>query len=177
MAKWLERQSFLDDLASLDKDLYKGLIALKNYPGDPEDLALNFTIAEDDFGATRSIDLVHDGSNISVNRANRNECGCRTPEQACMQTADHHDHSDIQLVCDYKLNRQISKQCFYFFSGLSEMIDPKCVPLPDGCLHDMSPSLTIRRAQGSACSISKSYRHCSAVPSHPSTWTTSIATR
>ena len=28
MAKWLGRQSYLDDLASLDKDLYKGLIGM-----------------------------------------------------------------------------------------------------------------------------------------------------
>ena len=45
MAKWLGRQSYLDDLASLDKDLYKGLIMLKNYP-NPEELALNFTVTE-----------------------------------------------------------------------------------------------------------------------------------
>jgi ubiquitin-protein ligase E3 C len=44
-AQWLGRQSFLDDLASLDPDLYQGLIFLKHYTGDPEDLALNFTAA------------------------------------------------------------------------------------------------------------------------------------
>jgi len=35
----------LDDLASLDPDLYKGLIFLKHYKGNPEDLSLNFTVA------------------------------------------------------------------------------------------------------------------------------------
>lgn len=47
LAKWLGKQSFLDDLASLDPDLYKGLIFLKHYQGNPEDLSLNFTIAVD----------------------------------------------------------------------------------------------------------------------------------
>jgi len=60
VAKWLGRQSYLDDLNSLDKDLYKGLISecdpseeqwelivvLKNYP-KPEELALNFTVTEE----------------------------------------------------------------------------------------------------------------------------------
>ena len=44
-AQWLGRQSFLDDLASLDPDLYNGLIFLKNYDGDFEALTLNFTVA------------------------------------------------------------------------------------------------------------------------------------
>jgi ubiquitin-protein ligase E3 C len=38
----------VEDLPSLDKDLYTGLMALKNYPGDVEsDFSLNFTITEE----------------------------------------------------------------------------------------------------------------------------------
>ena len=44
--QWLGRQSFLDDLASLDPEVYKGLIYLKHYTGNPEDLSLNFTIVD-----------------------------------------------------------------------------------------------------------------------------------
>ncbi len=43
----LGKQSFLDDLASLDPVLYQGLIFLKHYPGNPEDLSLNFTIVDE----------------------------------------------------------------------------------------------------------------------------------
>lgn len=43
--QWLGKQSFLDDLASLDPELYNGLIFLKNYTGNPEDLSLNFAVA------------------------------------------------------------------------------------------------------------------------------------
>jgi hypothetical protein len=43
----LEKSNFLDDLASLDPDLYNGLIQLKNYTGDVEkDLSLTFAIDE-----------------------------------------------------------------------------------------------------------------------------------
>jgi ubiquitin-protein ligase E3 C len=43
--QWLGKESFLDDLESLDSDLYQGLLFLKHYAGDPEDLSLDFTIA------------------------------------------------------------------------------------------------------------------------------------
>lgn len=38
----------VDDLASLDPELYNGLMFLKNYTGDVEaDLSLNFSITDD----------------------------------------------------------------------------------------------------------------------------------
>jgi ubiquitin-protein ligase E3 C len=47
LAKWLGKQSYLDDLASLDPELYNGLIFLKHYDKNFEELSLNFTISED----------------------------------------------------------------------------------------------------------------------------------
>ncbi|KAH7101855.1 HECT-domain-containing protein [Auriculariales sp. MPI-PUGE-AT-0066] len=105
LAKWLSKQSFLDDLASLDQELYKGLIYLKHYQGNPEDLALNFTINEDDLGVTRTINLIPNGENIPVTRENKLQY--------------------IHLVCHHRLSRQIQKQSRAFFEGLSEIIDPK----------------------------------------------------
>ncbi|KAF9522169.1 HECT-domain-containing protein [Crepidotus variabilis] len=105
LSKWLGRQSFLDDLSSLDPELYNGLIFLKHYAGNPEDLSLNFTVAVDEFGVTKSIDLIPDGSNIAVTKDNRLQY--------------------IQLVSHYRLNKQIRKQSDAFFDGLSEMIDQK----------------------------------------------------
>ncbi|KAF8065407.1 HECT-domain-containing protein [Lyophyllum atratum] len=107
LAKWLGKQSFLDDLASLDPDLYNGLIYLKHYAGNIEDLSLNFTIAIEEFGETKSIDLIPDGSNIAVTRENRLQY--------------------IQLVSHYRLTKQIKLQSEAFFEGLSEMIDPKWI--------------------------------------------------
>ncbi|KAG5638825.1 hypothetical protein H0H81_009798 [Sphagnurus paluster] len=107
LVDWLGKQSFLDDLASLDPELYNGLIFLKHYTGNLEDLALNFTIAVDEFGETKSIDLIPNGSNVAVTRENRLQY--------------------IQLVSHYRLTKQIRLQSEAFFEGLSEMIDPKWI--------------------------------------------------
>jgi len=105
LAKWLGKQNFLDDLASLDPDLYQGLIFLKHYPGNPEDLSLNFTVVDEEFGVTRTIDLKPNGSNVPVMRDNKLEY--------------------ILRVSHYRLTKQIKEQSAAFFEGLSEMIDPK----------------------------------------------------
>ncbi|GAA6037540.1 hypothetical protein JCM8097_008245 [Rhodosporidiobolus ruineniae] len=105
LAKWLGRQSYLDDLRSLDPELYAGLIKLKNYPGDVEDLSLTFAITEEDFGVSRTIDLIPGGSDVAVTSDNR------------MQY--------IVLVSHYRLNVQIAQQCRAFFTGLSEIIEPR----------------------------------------------------
>lgn len=121
-SQWLGRQAFLDDLSSLDPDLYNGLVFLKHYKGNPEDLSLNFTMTTDgntglsslysysclakilDFGVTKSIDLIPNGSDIAVTRENRLQY--------------------IYLVSHYRLSKQIKLQSEAFFEGLSEMIDP-----------------------------------------------------
>ncbi|KAH9979885.1 hypothetical protein BGW80DRAFT_1271015 [Lactifluus volemus] len=105
LAKWLGKQSFLDDLASLDPDLYQGLIFLKHYPGNPEDLSLNFTIADEEFGIAQTVDLKPNGSSIPVTRDNKLEY--------------------IHRVSHYRLTKQIKRQSDAFFQGLSSMIDPK----------------------------------------------------
>ncbi|WVR04680.1 hypothetical protein IAU60_001691 [Kwoniella sp. DSM 27419] len=110
LAKWLSRQSYLDDLASLDKELYKGLIILKNY-AKPEDLALTFAITEDEFGVRETIELVPGGAEIAVTTQNR--------------------HEYIQLVCKYKLDKQIAAQSRAFFNGLSDLIDAKWLRMFD----------------------------------------------
>ncbi|THG96608.1 hypothetical protein EW026_g5256 [Hermanssonia centrifuga] len=105
LAKWLGKQSFLDDLASLDPELYQGLVFLKHYTGNPEELSLNFAVAMEEFGVTRNIPLMPNGEQIPVTRENRLQY--------------------IYLVSHYRLNKQIKKQSDAFFEGLSEMIDPK----------------------------------------------------
>ncbi|CCJ28644.1 unnamed protein product, partial [Pneumocystis jirovecii] len=59
----------IDDLFVLDPELYKGLIFLKRYTGDVEnDLFLNFTVIEQEFGKSITVELVADGSNVSVTK-------------------------------------------------------------------------------------------------------------
>ncbi|KAJ7081832.1 HECT-domain-containing protein [Mycena belliarum] len=105
LAKWLNKQSFLDDLASLDPELYNGLIFLKHYPGNPEDLSLNFAVAVEDFGVNKTVDLIPNGSNIAVTKENRLQY--------------------IYLISHYRLSKQIKLQSEAFFEGLSEIIDHK----------------------------------------------------
>jgi hypothetical protein len=45
--QWLGKQSYIDDLTSLDPELYQGLMFLKHYSGNPEELALNFTVTQE----------------------------------------------------------------------------------------------------------------------------------
>ncbi|KAF9234160.1 HECT-domain-containing protein [Melanogaster broomeanus] len=98
--QWLGKQSFFDDLASLDPDLYQGLVFMKNYTGNMEDLALNFTVANDEFGVAKAVDLVPNGSNIPVTRDNRLRY--------------------IYLISHYKLSKQIKLQSEAFFEGLQK---------------------------------------------------------
>jgi len=105
LGKWLGKQSYLDDLQSLDPELYQGLVFLKHYDGKVEDLSLNMTVTSSEFDVTKSIDLMPNGSNIAVTQENRIQY--------------------IYLVANYKLNVQIKKQSEALFEGVAEMIDPK----------------------------------------------------
>ncbi|GAA6016983.1 hypothetical protein JCM11491_006119 [Sporobolomyces phaffii] len=110
LAKWLGKQSYLDDLASLDPELYAGLLKLKNYPGNvEEDLSLNFTVTDEDFGVSRTIDLVPNGSEIPVTNENR------------MQY--------IVLMSNYRLNVQIAQQSKAFERGLFEIVPERFLRL------------------------------------------------
>ncbi|KIJ54357.1 hypothetical protein M422DRAFT_25280 [Sphaerobolus stellatus SS14] len=105
LAKWLAKQSYLDDLASLDPELYNGLIFLKHYDKNFEDLSLNFTISEEDLGVSRTVNLIPNGDQISVTKENRLQY--------------------IYLVSHYRLSKQIKKQSDAFFEGLSDIINPR----------------------------------------------------
>ncbi|RKO96989.1 hypothetical protein CXG81DRAFT_13056 [Caulochytrium protostelioides] len=104
LAKWLGRRSYLDDLPSLDPTLYKGLLYLKSAP-DAAELELTFSIDEDEFGVSKTFDLIPNGRTIAVTNANRLRY--------------------IYLVADYRLNREIEAQCRAFFSGLSALLRPE----------------------------------------------------
>ena len=106
LAKWLGKRSYLDDLPSLDPELYAGLIYLKNYTGDVEkDFSLNFTISEQEFGVLGDVQLIPHGSNVPVTSENRIRY--------------------IFLMANYKLNKRIALQCQAFFRGLSDLINPQ----------------------------------------------------
>ncbi|KAF9956268.1 hypothetical protein BGZ72_002857 [Mortierella alpina] len=105
LGKCLGQVNYLDDLPSLDPDLYKGLMFLKNYEGNVEDLSLYFTVDDEEMGQTITRELIPNGSNTLVTRENRIRY--------------------IYLTAHYRLNTQIDRQCRAFFRGLSDLIDPK----------------------------------------------------
>lgn len=98
-------QHIVDDLSSLDPELYKGLLSLKKYDGNVEDLSLDFTVTHDEMGSSKTIELVPNGSQVPVTNQNRIQY--------------------IYLVANYRLNVQIAKQCRAFFKGLSTIVDIK----------------------------------------------------
>ena len=119
--QWLGKQeSFLDDLQSLDPDFWQGLVNLKHYADNPEDLSINFTVTVEGAALTFTTphcsltyipsanmthDLIPNGSNVAVTRENRLQF--------------------IQLVSHYRLSEQIKLQSEAFFEGLLEVIDSR----------------------------------------------------
>lgn len=89
-------------LASLDPELYKNLLSLKEYDGDVSELGLDFTVVSNDLGKTEVKELKLNGQSIIVNSSNKIEY--------------------IQLMADYKLNKQIRQHCVAFRKGLSNVL-------------------------------------------------------
>jgi ubiquitin-protein ligase E3 C len=105
----------LNDLRDLDEELYKGLIQLKNYTGDVEDFALNFTVSDTIRITTNPVtgttttktitsDLRPNGANIPVTNENRLVY--------------------ISYIARHRLSVQPHLQTRSFLRGLSSMISP-----------------------------------------------------
>ncbi|XP_066390879.1 E3 ubiquitin-protein ligase UPL7 isoform X3 [Miscanthus floridulus] len=92
--KLLGRYNFLDELSTLDPELYRNLMQLKQYDGDVEDLFLDFTVTEELGGKRIAHELRPGGKNISVTNENKL----------------HYVHA----MADFKLNRQHHCPCRYF---------------------------------------------------------------
>ncbi|KAK3607654.1 hypothetical protein CHS0354_010642 [Potamilus streckersoni] len=106
LSKILSRHSGdldIHHLASLDPQMYKNLLFLKHYDGSVEDLGLDFSTVESQFGETKMEELKPGGRNIPVTSSNRIEY--------------------IHLMADYKINKQIRPHCIAFRRGLSDLIN------------------------------------------------------
>ncbi|CAJ2632467.1 unnamed protein product [Trifolium pratense] len=107
--KLLGRYSFLDELSTLDPELYKNLMYVKNYDGDVKELCLDFTVTEESFGKRHVVELKSGGKDISVTNENK------------MQY--------IHAMADYKLNQQIFPFSNAFYRGLADLISPSWLKL------------------------------------------------
>lgn len=63
----------LPDLATMDQTLYNNLMFLKTYGGNSEDLCLTFTVANDDFGTNKEIELIPNGAAVDVTDSNKHK--------------------------------------------------------------------------------------------------------
>ncbi len=115
LAKFFRLLHIPDELASLDEQLYKGLLFLKHYEGDVSELALNFDLIVDEFGEKKTIELIHGGSSIPVTKQNRKDY--------------------ITAVTNYKLTVQIRKQSTEFFQGLETVIKKRWLRWVDFPFH------------------------------------------
>ncbi|XP_021680792.2 E3 ubiquitin-protein ligase UPL7 isoform X2 [Hevea brasiliensis] len=107
--KLLGRYSFLDELSTLDPELYRNLMYVKHYDGDIKDLSLDFTLTEESFGKHYVIELKPGGKNVCVTNENK------------MQY--------VHAMADYKLNRQILPYSNAFYRGLTDLISPSWLKL------------------------------------------------
>uniref|UniRef100_M4BPZ5 HECT-type E3 ubiquitin transferase n=1 Tax=Hyaloperonospora arabidopsidis (strain Emoy2) TaxID=559515 RepID=M4BPZ5_HYAAE len=100
--KLLGKFNYIDDLHSLDPELYTSLMRLKHYDGNVEDLALTFSVSEVQFDKVVTRNLLPDGSNVPVTNENRIRY--------------------IHLMANYKLNVLTSIECAAFLMGFRDLI-------------------------------------------------------
>ena len=96
--------NLVNDLATLDQELYKNLMFLKSYDGDIADLSLTFSISDEAMGIQREIDLIPGGSKIVVTSKNR--------------------HRYINAVAKHYLYDRLKRQARAFFGGMYQVIQP-----------------------------------------------------
>ncbi|KAH7436454.1 hypothetical protein KP509_05G020700 [Ceratopteris richardii] len=99
--------NFLQDLSSLDPELYRSLLFLKRYEGDLAQLGLYFVIENNEYGEQVQVELLPGGKDLQVSNDNV--------------------LIYIHLVANYRLNVQIRKQSYHFLRGFQRLIQPKWI--------------------------------------------------
>jgi alpha-tubulin suppressor-like RCC1 family protein len=110
--KLLKHKPSLDDLASIDPSLHKGLVQLLQYEPASDVEAVfcrSFEVSWEEFGSTRTEALITNGSNIAVTGENR--------------------HLYVDKMVDWILDRSISSQFQQLYDGFTRVIDPSCLLL------------------------------------------------
>ncbi|KAL4436604.1 hypothetical protein ABPG75_003743 [Micractinium tetrahymenae] len=97
----------INDLPTLDPELYRNLVFLKRYEGDVADLGLTFTITDNVLGRAQEVELAPGGQDTPVIADNR--------------------LAYIHRVADHRLNQQIREPAAAFLRGLHQLIKPEWV--------------------------------------------------
>eukprot|EP00117_Sycon_ciliatum_P043196 scpid2186/ scgid31312/ Ubiquitin-protein ligase E3C len=93
----------LDHLESLDPEVYKNLLYMREHEDGVADLFLNFTVVNTSLGKADVVELKPGGANIAVTREN------------CAEY--------IAAVANYKLNTQLESQCAAFREGFASVVN------------------------------------------------------
>jgi len=109
LSKLRGRRNGLNDLFSLDAELYRSLLFLKRYEGDVEDLCLFFTVTDSEFGGSREVELVPGGAGVPVTQQNKLQY--------------------IDKVANYRLNLQIRQQAAAFLRGFQQLVRPEWISM------------------------------------------------
>ncbi|KAL2960383.1 hypothetical protein AAZX31_17G036600 [Glycine max] len=96
------RHNYLNDLPSLDPELYRHLIFLKHYKGDISELELYFVIVNNEYGEQTEEELLPGGRNLRVTNENV--------------------ITFIHLVANHRLNFQIRQQSSHFLRGFQQLM-------------------------------------------------------
>lgn len=96
--------SSIDELPSLDPELYKSLTYIKHYTGDLHDLDLTFSIDEDCMGQLVTHELVPGGKAVPVTNENK--------------------ISYIHLMAHFRMHVQIHDQTNAFIRGFRSIVNP-----------------------------------------------------
>ncbi|CAN7074606.1 unnamed protein product [Brassica oleracea var. botrytis] len=102
VSKLKQKYNYLNDLPSLDPELYRHLIFLKRYKGDISDLELYFVILNNEYGERTEEELLPGGKDMRV--TNKNVI------------------TFIHLVSNHRLNFQIRQQSSHFLRGFQQLI-------------------------------------------------------
>ncbi|XP_077511129.1 ubiquitin-protein ligase E3B [Amblyomma americanum] len=97
--------SSIDELPSLDADLYRSLTCVKHYEGDVQDLDLTFSLNEDCMGKLVTHELVPGGKAIPVTNENK--------------------ISYMHLMAHFRMHSQIQEQTAAFLRGFRALVSPE----------------------------------------------------
>ena len=103
--KLLDRHNMIDDLYTLDPEMYRNLVSLKDFVRqgvDLKELTLFFTVTRNFYGNPEQVELVPGGTDILVDNQNVSEYQIR--------------------VADFKLNKETALQCRAFLRGFRDII-------------------------------------------------------
>lgn len=101
--------SYIDELPSMDPDLYRSLSYVKHYEGDVSDLDLTFSLDEDNMGRIETHELIPGGRAVSVTNENK--------------------INYIHLMAHFRMHVQIKNQTAAFIRGFRSIINPDWLTL------------------------------------------------